>query len=125
LSKITDLMKRALFVSSVTGVMFIGATATAHASVPAAQAQTTGTSTDVPDTAQNQDPVTPQSTGDCIDYLETWGYQITRGRRLACSAAAFPFPSQPVRIATCTAALISTGVGGVVAPIACTLATAP
>lgn len=125
LSKITNLMRRAALVSGVTGALIIGATATAHASMPAAQAPTAVSSTDVPDAARNQGPITPQTAGDCIDYLENWGYRITAGRRLACSLASLPFPSQPTRIAACTAALINTGVGGVVAPIACTLATAP
>ncbi|MFJ8962810.1 hypothetical protein ACIRG5_25810 [Lentzea sp. NPDC102401] len=75
--------------------------------------------------AQTEDPITSKSRSDCTDYLETWGYEVTKKRYLICGLASFPFPSQQVRIATCTAALLATGVGGVVAPISCILATAP
>jgi len=124
LSKITNLMRRAAIVSGVTGALIIGATATAHASEPAAPApvlSSTGTS----DAAPDEGPITTQGAGECTHYLEIYGYTVTNTRRLICSAAAFPIGAVTTRIATCTAALIATGVGTVVSPIACTLATGP
>lgn len=99
-------------VSGMTGVLLIGTAATANATpAPAAQAPLAVSST------------VSLGAGDCIDTLQNWGYAITTRRRAICSVASFPFPSQPTRIATCTAALIVTGVGPFVAPAACTLAT--
>jgi hypothetical protein len=125
LSKIANLLKRAALVSGVTGALVIGATATAQAAVPAAQAPAAVSSTDMSHAAQNAGPITPQSHSDCTNYLQTWGYEVTNKRNTICALASFPFPSQHLRIVTCTGALLATGVGGVVAPIACTLATAP
>ena len=125
MSKITNLMRRAAVISGVTGALIIGATATAHAAEPTALAPAAVSSTDMPQAAQNEDPITTQSAEACLDYLRDWGYTITATRRGICSLASLPFPAQPTRIAVCTAALLSTGVGTVVSPIACTLATAP
>ncbi len=125
MSKITNLMKRAALVSGVTGALIIGATSTANASVPAAQAPVAVSSTGMSHAAQNEGPITPKSKSDCTDYLQTWGYEVTNTRERICALASFPFPSQQTRIVVCTGALLATGVGGVVAPIACTLATAP
>lgn len=98
---------------------------TANAYAPDAQAPVAVPSTDMSHAAQAEGPITSKSRADCTDYLETWGYEVTKKRYLICGLASFPFPSQQVRIATCTAALLATGVGGVVAPISCILATAP
>lgn len=127
MSKIAKMMKRAGLVSGVTGSLIFGVGGAAYASVPEAQAPVAVavSSTGGAHAAQAEDPITSQSRSDCTDYLETWGYEVTKKRYLICGLASFPFPSQQVRIATCTAALLATGVGGVVAPIACTLATAP
>ncbi|MCA2212812.1 hypothetical protein [Jidongwangia harbinensis] len=126
MTKIRNLMRRATIISVVTGAVILGATATAQASepagpAPAAVSSSTGTS----DAGQDESALTNRGAGECTHYLEIYGYTVTNTRRLICSAAAFPIGAVTTRIATCTAALIATGVGTVVSPIACTLATGP
>ena len=124
MSKITSLIKRAGLVSGVTGAVIIGATGTANASVPAGQAQVAASSAGVSHAAQNEDPITTRSYGDCRYVLEAYGYRVTNTRAGLCAAASFPFPGQATRISVCTAGMIATGVGVVIAPAACIAATA-
>jgi hypothetical protein len=100
-----------VLVSCVTGSLIIGAGSAAYANAS------------VPD-ARSKVPLRPESRSDCTDYLETCGYVVTKTRYTICGLASLPFPCQQVRIATCTAALLTTGVGGLVSSIACILATA-
>jgi hypothetical protein len=114
LTKIRKVMQGAILALGATGALVVGQTNTAHAStvsVPAAEV-----SADV----QGEEPVTTMTLRDCTNYLEAWGYNLTRARVLACSSMTVPLVPVPVKLAGCTAALINDGVGRVVAPLACT-----
>ncbi|MEU0883362.1 hypothetical protein ABZ345_32550 [Lentzea sp. NPDC005914] len=116
--RMINTIHRGAVIVTIAGLAALGLAQTAGAATIAAP-------TTLAASAQTEDPITSKSRSDCTDYLETWGYEVTKKRYLICGLASFPFPSQQVRIATCTAALLATGVGGVVAPISCILATAP
>ena len=119
--KITNLMRRAAIVSSVTGVLLIGATATAHASGPSAPAPVAASSTGTSSVVQADDP-TIQSAAACTDQLGNWGYTVTARRAALCLAASLPFPGAGTRLSVCTAGMILTGVTATVSSIVCTAA---
>ncbi len=120
MNRMINTIRRGAVIVTIAGLAALG-----HGQTAGAATITAPATTDMAQTAQAEEPITSQSRSDCTDYLETWGYEVTKKRYLICGLASFPFPSQQVRIATCTAALLATGVGGVVAPISCILATAP
>lgn len=57
--------------------------------------------------------------GDCISYLEAYGYAATVFRLGACFAAQAGQPTATKALAACSAALLSSGVNPVVAIGAC------
>jgi hypothetical protein len=123
LSKITNLMRQAAIISGVTGALIIGAAATAHASVPAAQAPAVSSSTGVSQAAQTEDPPTTMSFSACTDTLSNFNYTVTRTRSGICFAAATAiFTAPSTRVAACSAGLFATGVSPLVSGIACTAA---
>jgi hypothetical protein len=119
LSKITDLMRRAVIISGVAGALIIGATATSNASVPAAQAPAAASSTGMSSAVQAEDPPTTMAYGDCVFTLEVLGYEATNTRRFICAAASLFYPGQATRLATCTAAMWRTGVSLRISGVAC------
>ncbi|HWO59534.1 MAG TPA: hypothetical protein VNO31_05815 [Umezawaea sp.] len=122
--KITNLMTRAALVLSVAVVAVIGATATATASESAAQVPAAASS--MSRVVQNEDPITIESSGDCITYLEIIrGYKITSSMRVICGLAALPYPAAHIRIAACIPALAATGVSPTDSILACVAATGP
>jgi hypothetical protein len=119
LSKIANLMKRAVFVSGVTGALIIGATATAPAYASTAHASKPAGSAPVAESP------TTQSYGDCKYNLEyVFGYEVTNTRDALCLAASAPVGSATTRVGICTTAMIATGVAAIAAFTSCLSATA-
>ena len=119
MSKIANLMKRAAFVSGVTGALIIGATATAPAHASTAHASQPAQSAPV------ADPPTTLSYGDCTYNLQyVFGYRVTTARSALCAAASAAYPSASTRVSVCTAGMGVTGVAPFAAFTSCLSATA-
>jgi len=115
-------MKRAALVSGVTGALIIGATGAAFAAEPAGPAPASSSPTGMSQAVEADGPITTQGYGDCVNQLVNWGYAPTPKRRTICLVAATsPWGHRKV-IAGCSASLVLTGVGAIVAGIACTAA---
>lgn len=113
LSKIANLMKRAAFVSVVTGALIIGATATAPAHASTAHASKPAGSAPV------------AAYGDCKYNLEyVFGYPVTNTRDALCLAASLSTPSASTRVALCSLGMRATGVRAFAALTVCLSATA-
>jgi hypothetical protein len=70
--------------------------------------------------SQVRTPPKEQGLGECVDILNTYGYQSTFPRIAACTAAAGQYPTPEAALAGCFSVLVGTGVGGWVATVACT-----
>jgi len=118
LNKIANLMKRAAFVSGVTGALIIGATTIAPAHASTAHTPTSHAS-------KLAGPPAPPSYGDCTYNLEyVFAYEVTNTRRSLCLAASASYPSAATRVSICTAGMQMTGVDAFAAFTSCLSATA-
>jgi hypothetical protein len=68
--------------------------------------------------------VHPENVTDCTDYLVDHG-GLTSKRIAACAVGSLGVPTTEIAIATCTVALIATGIHPVYATAACTMAATP
>ncbi len=69
--------------------------------------------------------VRPATVNQCYQMLNAYGYTVTVPRGVACATASLGFPTHAIAISACIAAMKVTGVGVLVATIACTIAPVP
>lgn len=88
---------------------------------PAAFADSTGAS----HSAIQSAAVRPATVNQCYQMLNAYGYTVTVPRGVACATSSLGFPTHAIAISACIAAMKVTGVGVLVATIACTIAPVP
>jgi hypothetical protein len=107
----------------LAAVLTCGGVALAPAALAAPTVASATTLSTAP-SATHSAAVNPRTAGECIEYYEAWGYRNTTARATACHIAALGRPNPHTAIVACIASLTISGVGGVVATVACNIGAA-